>query len=108
VRCKVEFDVGQLKEVAQIAVARVVGIVSDVQRRRPLLPNVCGSCLPLDGCWRSHRLVRFRNIVEELALCLTLFERLLVEDVRKVDFGFVVSGMPVPEEFTDDPEGHNQ
>jgi len=46
VRCEVEFDVGQLEEVAQIAVVRVIGVVSDVQRRRPLLADACGRVSP--------------------------------------------------------------
>jgi hypothetical protein len=108
VRCEVELDVGQLEEVAQIPVVRVVGVVSDVQRRRPLLTNACSSCLPLDGCRRGHRLVGLGDVVEELSLCVPLFERLLVEDVRKVHFGFVVGGVAVPEEFPDDSEDHNQ
>ncbi|MDG5775180.1 hypothetical protein QA599_01880 [Haloarculaceae archaeon H-GB1-1] len=39
---------------------------------------------------------------------MTLLKRLLVKDIRKVDFGFVIGGMPVPEEFTGDSKGHNQ
>jgi len=52
--------------------------------------------------------VRLGNVVEELAFCVSLLERLLVEDVREVDFGFVIGSVSVPEEFTDDSEGHNQ
>jgi hypothetical protein len=52
--------------------------------------------------------VGLRDVVEELAFCVTLFERLLVEDVREIDFRFVVGGVPVPEEFPENAEDYNQ
>jgi len=54
---EVELDVGQLEKVAQIPVVRVVRVLSDVQRRRPLLADACGSCVPFDGGRCGDRLV---------------------------------------------------
>jgi hypothetical protein len=52
--------------------------------------------------------VRLGDVVKELAFYMTLLQRLLVEKVREVDFGFVIGSVSIPEEFTDDSEGHNQ
>ncbi len=54
---QIELDVGHLEEVAQIPIVGIVGIVSDVQCRRPLLADPCGSRFPLDSSGRGHRLV---------------------------------------------------
>ncbi len=57
VRGEVELDVSQLEEVAEVAISRIVGVLRDVERRRPLVADVCRACLPLDGGWRNRCLV---------------------------------------------------
>ena len=99
---QIELDVGHLEEVAQIPVVGIVGIVSDIQRRRPLLADPCRSRFPLDSSGRGHGLVRLGDVVEELAFGLAFFECLLVEDIGKVHVWFIIRSEAVPEVLTAD------
>jgi len=108
VRCEVEFDVGQLEEIAQIAVVRVIGVVSDVQRRRPLLADVSRLVSPTRWLLAQSPSCGTRIYRREAGL---LRDPLRVSPRRerpKVDFWFVVGGVSVPEQFTDDSEDYNQ
>jgi hypothetical protein len=52
--------------------------------------------------------VGLRDIIEQLALGLTLFKRLLVEEVCEVDLRFVVRIAPLPENFPGDADTDDQ
>jgi len=48
------------------------------------------------------------DIVEELAFGRALFDGLLVEEIRELDLFLVVFGVPVPEEFSADPNQYRE